>query len=203
VFLGGLDLTHLSTKQAPGFVRFRYSGATIPHTCQFGIKFSGVPTPGTEPNLETKSGGTVGFVAGVTDFIDLAFQSQFNADTTFGFADIYSVDPTTGLRTFIFTTNIDLVGSNVAENVPLVQGVFVFKTSAGKPLKVYVMEAVYAADARNIGVVPADERQDMLDYVLGDDNILYGTTDAWPIAFQTFTSKENDVLRRRSGFYNA
>jgi len=183
---------------APGFVKIRYSGITIPHTCKFHVKFSGTPVPGEEPNLETLSGGTVGFIAGVTDFVDLAFQSQFNADTTFGFADIYATDEDTGLSTFIYTMNLALVGSNAAENVPLVEGVWVFKSTAGKPVKIYTMEGVYAADARNIGVVPGDERQDMIDYILSDDNIVYGRTDAWPLAFQTFTSKENDVLRRRS-----
>lgn len=183
---------------APGIVKVRYSGITIPHTCTFHVKFSGTPVPGEEPNLETLGGGTVGFIAGVTDFVDLAYQSQFNADTTFGFADVYAIDEETGLRTFIFTMNLALTGSNAAENVPLVEGVWVFKSSAGKPVKIYTMEGVYAADVRNIGVVPADERQDMIDYILSDDNIVYGRTDAWPLAFQTFTSKENDVLRKRS-----
>jgi len=192
----------LSSKLAPGFVRLRYTGITIPHTQVIPIKFASVPTPGINPDLETSAGGSEDFLAAMTLYVGTALAPQFNADTGFGFADIYSVDAETGVRTFIYTATIPLEGTNVGANVALVEGVWVFKTTAGKPLKVYTMEAVYAADVRNIGTVPADARQDMIDYILSDDNIFYGRTDSWPLAFQTFTSKENDVLRKRSGFFN-
>jgi|SRR5688572_10463697 len=185
---------------APGIVRIRYSGITIPHTQQIHVKFAETPVPGVDPTLETAGGSPIGFVAGVTSFIDLCMQSQYNADTTFGFAEVYAIDQETGIRTFIYTTNINLVGSNAAENVPLVEGVWVFKSTVGKPIKIYEMEGVYFADSRNVGVVPPDERQDVIDYILSDDNIVYGRTDGWPLAFQTFTSKQNDVLRRLNGY---
>jgi len=187
---------------APGIARIRYSGITIPHTQQIHVKFAETPTPGVEPVLETAGGSPVGFVEGVTTFIDLCMQSQYNADTTFGFAEVYAIDEETGLRTFLYTTNINLTGSNAAENVPITEGIWVFKSTVGKPIKIYEMEGVYFADARNVGIVPADERQDVIDYILSPENIVYGRTDGWPLAFQTFTSKENDVLRRLNGFTN-
>jgi hypothetical protein len=187
---------------APGIVRIRYSGITIPHTQQIHVKFAETPTPGVEPVLETSGSAPINFVDGVTDFIDLCMQSQYNEDTTFGFAEVYAIDEETGLRTFLYTTNINLTGSNAAANVPITEGIWVFKSTVGKPIKIYEMEGVYSADARNVGIVPADERQDVIDYILSADNIVYGRTDGWPLAFQTFTSKENDVLRRLNGFTN-
>lgn len=190
----------LSSRLAPGFMRVRYSGSTQPHTQVIPINFAGTPVPGVDPTLLTTSGSEVLFTVGVLDYVDNVLAEQFASTTNFGFADVYAVDPVTGIRTFIYTTSIGEVGTNVAANVPLSEGVFVFKTTVGKPLKVYVMEAVYAPGARNIGSVPADARQIMLDYILGPTNLFYGRDDAWPLAFQTFTSKTNDTLRRRSGF---
>jgi len=190
----------LSSRLAPGFVRLRYSGETQPHNQIIPIKFAATPTPGVEPSLATSDESDVLFNTAIENYVTAALAGSFDVDTSFGFADIYSVSPTTGLRTFIFTHNLGEPGSAVTANVPLVEGVFVFKTTAGKPLKVYTMEGVYAADARSIGDVPNDGRQDMVDYILSGANIFYGRTDSWPLAFMSFTSKVNDVLRRRDGF---
>lgn len=188
----------LSSHLAPGFIRVRYSGATVPHNQTIPIKFVGTPTPGVLPDLSTSSGGTVDMETAVLAWL-LAFRECFAASTTFGFAECYAVDPTTGVRTFIWSMNTGgNAGLSVDPQVDLVEGVWVFKTTAGKPLKIYAMEGVFAADVRNIGTVPSDGRADVIAYVTGDDNIFYGRTDAWPLAFMTFTSKENDVLRRAS-----
>jgi hypothetical protein len=192
-------MTH---KYAPGYVKLRYSGAVQPHTQKFGIKFDGTPTPGVDPMLDTTGGTPVLFSTAIETFIDTAMAPQFATNTVFGFADIYAVDPDTGLQQFIYSVNTTNLGTNVAAQEPTVEGVFVFKSTVGKPIKIYVMEAVYGPDVRNIGAVPADARQDMLDYILSDDNIVYGATDAWPLVFSTFTSKVNDVLRRRQAFVN-
>lgn len=190
----------LSSKLAPGFIRLRYSGTVQPHTQVIPIKPASAMVPGVDPTLLTTSGGEVLFSAAILDYVDSVLAKQFDSTTNFGFADIYAVDPETGIRTFIYTVNIPEVGDSIETNVPLVEAVWVFKTTAGKPLKVYAMEGVYDANARNIGTVPADGRQDMVTYITGDDNIFYGRQDAWPLAFQTFTTKVNDVLRRRAGF---
>lgn len=187
----------LSSHLAPGFIRLRYSGATIPHNQIIPVKFSGTPSPGAEPNLETSDGGTVAMGLAMTTWLT-AFQDCFNADTVFGFAEAYAVDPDTGARSFLWSDNVNMVGSSADPQVPLVEGVFVFKTTAGKPLKIYTMEGVFARDVRNIGTVPADGRQAVVTYITSGDNIFYGRTDAWPLSFMTFTSKENDVMRRAS-----
>lgn len=190
----------LSSRLAPGFIRLRYSGSSQPHSQVIPINFASPPVPGVDPTLLTSSLAEVAFTDAILDYVDNVFANQFDSTTNFGFADIYAVDPTTGVRTFIYTTSIEEVGDSTGTNVALVEGVYVYKTTAGKPLKVYVMEGVYAANVRNIGSVPADGRQVMNTYILGPTNIFYGRQDAWPLAFQTFTSKVNDVLRRRSGF---
>lgn len=190
----------LSSKLAPGFIRLRYTGVTQPHNQIIPINFAGTPTQGVEPNLMQSGGGDIPFVLGVKNWVEFGLAPSFSTSTIFGFADIYAVNSVTGVRTFIYTTNIDDLGESVSPNIALVEGIFVFKTTAGKPLKVYTMEGVYNQDERSVGSVPADGREDLVEYILSTENIFYGRDDAWPLAFQTFTSKVNDALRRREGF---
>jgi hypothetical protein len=129
-----------------------------------------------------------------------AFAPQFATTTKFGAVDLYSVDPVTGVRTFVYAYNMNSIGSNVNPQIPFTEAVWVFKSTVGKPIKIYGMEAVYDSDQRNVGTVPADARQDMIDYMLSPDCIVYGRTDSYPLVFNTFTTKINDVLRANGGF---
>lgn len=190
----------LSSHLAPGFIRLTYSGTRLPHHQTIPINFAGVPTPGVSPEILPTSGVAIDWQVALLDFVDNTMAEQFASGTNFGIADIYAVDSVTGIRQFIYTMTIDEIGTNVAAQVPFSEGVFVFKSSVGKPIKVYVMEAVYGPGSRNVGSVPGDARQIMVTYITGPTNIFYGRTNAYPLAFATFTSKTNDVLRRNGGF---
>jgi len=190
----------LSSHLAPGFIRLTYSGEFLPHHMIVPINFASAPAQGVSPDLLTTDSSNVEFVTAL-GFLVGALAPSFNTATKFGLADIYAVDPVTGIRTFIYTTDVGSAGTDaVNANVNSSEGVFVFKSTVGRPVKLYIMEGTYEPNARNVGIVPAGPRQDLIDYVLSGDNIIYGRQDAYPLAFQTFTSKINDVLRRRQGF---
>lgn len=188
----------LSSHLAPGFIRFRYTGSVVPHNQIIPIKPASPMTPGVDPVLLTSGATEIPFTTAIQNYWDVAFSDSFNAVTIPGFAEIYAVDPDTGIRQFIYATVVTGPGTAVADRVPHVEGVWVFKTTAGRPLKVYAMEGVYGPDVRNIGTTPAGGRTSLREYIVSSDNIFYGRTDAWPLAFMSFTSKENDVLRRRA-----
>lgn len=190
----------LSSKLAPGFIRLTYSGLFLPHHQIIPINFADPPTPGVNPSLMPSGGTPVDFVTAIDNYVDTALNLQFNETTKFGLADIYKVDPTTGIRTFIYTTGLGRLGEAVPVNVANAQAVWVFKSTVGKPVKVTLMESIWTIGSRNVGTVPADARQDMINYIVSPDNIFYGRTNAYPLAFSTFTTKENDVLRERNGF---
>lgn len=191
----------LSSHLAPGFIRLTYEGTVKPHHQIIPIKFAVAhPTQGIEPELLTSNDTPVNFTDALNTYVSTALVKVLAAGVRVGAADIYWVDDETGVREFIYTANAADEGENINPTQPFVESVWVFKSFVGKPIKVYVMEAVFEADSRNVGSVPADARQDMLDYVLSDDNIFYGRTNAFPLAFSTFTSKVNDVLRRNGGF---
>ena len=185
---------------SPGFIRFAYEGTRNPHHQIIPINFDGTPTPGVSPSILPTSDVPVSWLVGLGNYLTDAFLPQYPPTVSVGAADIYAVDSVTGVRQFIYTANVGGVGTSVEAVVPFTQAVWVFKSTVGKPIKVYCMESTYAPDARNVGTVPADGRQDMVDYILSADNIFYGQTNAYPLAFQTFTSKINDVLRRNGGF---
>jgi len=188
----------LSSHLAPGFVRLRYTGVQVPHNQIIPIKPAAPMVPGVEPSFETTSGGEVLFSVAVQSWWTSAFSFAFADGTVPGFAEVYAVDPDTGIRTFIYAVLLTGTGGSEDPQVALVEGVWSFKTTAGKPLKVYAMEGVFTPDVRNIGTVPDEARQKVIDFILGDDNFFYGRFDAWPLVFISFTSKENDVLRRRA-----
>lgn len=190
----------LSSHLAPGFVRVTYSGTRNPHHQIIPINFAGDPTPGVSPEVLPTGGTPIDLGGALLLYAADAMCKQFPSTVRIGAADAYSVDPDTGVRTFIYTYDLATIGVNVGTQVAFTEGVWMFKSTVGKPIKVYLMESVYAADVRNVGSVPADARQDMLDYILSADNIFYGRTDAYPLGFMTFTSKINDVLRRNGGF---
>jgi hypothetical protein len=160
----------------------------------------GEPVPGEDADLMTDDGGTVTFSDAVNDWLAQAFLGQFENTVSTGAAELYAVDPETGVRTFLYAYNASGEGDNIGTTVPFVESVFVFKTLGGHPLKIYLMEAVYEADARNVGTVPADARQDVIDYVINGDNWICGHDATFPLVFKSFTSKVNDVLRKRGGF---
>lgn len=190
----------LSSHLAPGFGRLTYSGTRNPHHAIIPINFAGVPTPGVSPELMTSGGTPIDAGGAFVLYCTTAFAPQFATTTKFGAVDLYSVDAVTGARTFIYAYNMNSIGSNVNPQIPFVGGAFVFKSTVGKPVKILCMEGVYDSDQRNVGTVPADARQDMLDYILGSDNIVYGRYDAYPLVFNTFTTKVYDVLRANGGF---
>jgi hypothetical protein len=164
------------------------------------INFSATPSPGVPPDLKVSDGTDQLWSDALDNFITAALATNFPTTTKFGLADIYSVDPTTGVRTFIYTHNAAAIGTSIATQVPNTQAVWWFKTDNGGKLKITLMESVYAADVRNVGTVPADARQDIIDYALSAVNIHYGRKNAYPLAFMSFVSKVNDVLRKRQGF---
>jgi hypothetical protein len=190
----------LSSHLAPMFARLTYSGSRNPHHQIICLNPAGDPTPGVSPELLPTGGTPIDAGGALLLYVTQALAPQYPAAVRFGAVDLYSVDPDTGVRTFIFAYNMDTIGTNINPVIPFTESVFVFKSTVGKPIKVYCMESVYDSDQRNVGIVPADARQDMLDYVLSADNILYGQTNAYPLVFNTFTSKINDVLRRNGGF---
>jgi len=190
----------LSSHLAPGFARLTYSGTRNPHHMIIPVNFAGVPTPGVSPELMNQGGTPIDAGGALVLYVTTAVAPQFNMATKFGAVDLYSVDADTGVRTFVYAYNMNSVGSNVNPQVPFTEAVWVFKSTVGKPIKVYAMEAVYDADQRNVGTVPADARQDMIDYILSADCIVYGRYNAYPLVFNTFTTKINDVLRANGGF---
>lgn len=190
----------LSSHLAPGFIRLTYEGTRLPHHEIIPINFADEPEPGVIPTLAPTGGTPIPFIAAIDNYCELALAPNLAVGVRIGMADIYAVDQLTGIRTFIYTHSVNQEGTNVNPTKPFTESVWVFKSSVGKPIKVYIMESVYAADQRNVGSVPADARQDMIDYILSPGNVFYGRTNAYPLAFATFTSKINDVLRRNGGF---
>jgi hypothetical protein len=184
---------------APAFIRQTYSGTGIPHHAYWPVQPAEVMTPGVNPQLFQADGGDTDFQTAMLAWLDV-YAANFAPETTFGICEIYSVDALTGVSTFIdaFTTNV--VGTSADEQVPLVQGQFILKCTSGKPLRIFTMEGVYAANAYNPGTPITGARADTVAFLLSGDNVIWGRSNSYPHAYVSFISKVNDKLRRRQGF---
>lgn len=193
----------LSSALAPGFIRLTVQTNNHLHHQIIPVNFDNPnPSPGVSPELLTTDETAIDFLTAINAWA-VVLAAQITSDDKIGLADVYKVDATSGERTFLYATDVAMVGTNTGATVPFVQAVWTFKCTSGKPLKVYVMESVYDADVRNVGSVPADARGDVLDYILAPSgNIFYGRSNAYPISFIAFTTKENDILRRNGALQN-
>jgi len=189
----------LSSALAPGFLRITYSGAILPHHMVIPVLPDVPPVPGAEPSFNTSSDSSKSMTDALGDIMD-ALEGSFADSTTFGLAEFYAVDPTSGVREFVYAIDINRAGTSTDPQIALVRATMQFKTSAGYPLKITMMEGVYEPNARNVGRVPVGPRQVLKEYVLSGDNVWYGRHNAYPLAFVSFTSKTDDKLRKLGGF---
>lgn len=182
-----------------GFVRITYSGATIPHHAIIPINFAGTPTPGVEPTLSTRSGGTKTVTAGVSEYVTELAKS-FGDETIFGLAECYLVDFDDEERHFIYAWTVALNGSSVNGNVPLAMYTMTFKTIQGGILRVVAMESTLTV---NQVVDPPFSSftflADLSTYVVSDDSIVIGRDNAYAFAPIRVKSKTSDALRKAGG----
>lgn len=186
------------TSLAPGFVRVTYDGTLFPHHTVIPVKFDGIPTPGSEPNILLKDGSSVPVSTAIAAMFDL-IKPFFHTGTNFGNAEVHTVDATTGLDRFIWTWNVGKVGTASGTNFPTVQVVMSFKTSVGSQYKLYMMEPNNAANFR---VLPPYANAAILalsDYIVSGSSPVYGRQNAYPLAPVSFITKSNDKLRKQQG----
>jgi hypothetical protein len=162
------------------------------------VKFSGTPTPGTEPDLVLKDSSTLGAVAAIGALFNL-IKPLYHTGTNFGLAEAHTVDATTGEDQFIYAWNQAIVGTSSAANVPTAQCVLNFKTNLGGAYKLYMMENTQPTDFK---VYPPYANALFLaisDFVTGDSSPVYGRGNAYPFVPVSALTKTNDKLRQQQG----
>lgn len=188
----------MDTALAPGYARVTYDGVLFPHHMMIPVNYDGTPTPGVEPDLLTKDGSSIAGVAGVTGFLT-PMLPNWNTGTNFGLVEFHTVDDITGADAFIYAANLGLTGGAVSANIPTSEGILTFKLATGGLYRLYWMEGAVAANQRVLPPFAAGYLEDASDYIVSDDSIVYGRSNAYPFAPISFITKYNDKLRKQQG----
>jgi len=186
------------TSLAPGYVRVTYDGVLFPHHMTIPVNFSGTPTPGVMPDLILKDASTDDVESAIGALIAVILPFYTSA-IHFGLAEAHTVDATTGEDQFIWSWNLNAVGSTTGSQVATEQLVFVFKTSVGSLYKLYLMESVIPANEKQLPPFVDAAFSTLSDFVVGDTSPCYGRQNAYPFTPISWLSKYNDKLRKQQG----
>lgn len=188
----------MDTSLAPGYVRITYDGSLFPHHMTIPVNPDGTPTPGVEPDILLKGASSLGVEAAIAAFITVTLPF-FKSTTGFGLAEMHTVDPTSGLDTFIWAWDVGLSGSGSGTNVPTGQTVFSFKTVAGGAYRLYLLEGLNAPNQKMLPPYPAGIEKTLSDFVIGSTSPVYGRGNSYPLVPVSDVTKLNDKLRRQQG----
>lgn len=189
----------MDTRLSEGFIRQTYKGDSGVHHSIFPINFSGTPTPGTEPILSQKDGTTVSAITGYADFLS-HWLKAFDADTLFGLAEAYAVDPETGEGTFIFGWDVADNGAAAGSSVTLAQATFTYKTIGGGLVKLVAMEGIFGVNQKLVAPFAVDSvAAELAAYMSSGDAIIIGRDNTYAFAPISLTVKTSDALRKRVG----
>lgn len=188
----------MPTSLAPGYARATYTGSSFPHHMLIPLNYDGIPTPGIEPDILTKGGGTVAAATAMGALFD-EFLPLFASSTHFGLCEFHTVDPTTGEDQFIFGFNLGGVGSNVGTRVPMAQFVMTFKTTNGSLYRLYLMETIVTVNRKEIPPFSDALYTNVANYIIGSDSPVYGRGNNYPFGAVSWLSKTNDKLRKQAG----
>lgn len=186
------------TSLAPGFARVTYSGVRFPHHMTIPVKYSGTPVPGTEPTLANKGGSTTAGLAAMLTFFT-TLQPLFKTTVKFGLVEFHTIDPTTGLDTFIWAGDINLAGTDTGTQQAMEQSVFTFKTVGGTLYRLYLMETNENPNLKIYPPFTSAIDNDIVDYVTGAASVIYGRGNFFPFAVISKVTKTNDKLRKQAG----
>ncbi len=188
----------MPTSLAPGYVRVTYDGVLFPHHMTIPVKFSGTPTPGTEPDLILKDASTDGVESAIAALMAV-IQPFLKTTVHIGLAEAHTVDDTTGEDAFIYAWNVGLLGTSSAATVAMSQVVFSFKTAIGTPYKLYIMEGTQPVNIRQLPPYTETIYDNASDFVIGATSPCYGRGNSFPFVPVSVINKTNDKLRKQQG----
>lgn len=186
------------TSLAPGYIRLTYSGVLFPHHMTIPINFDGTPTPGEQPNLILKDLSVVPMNTAMTAFVNV-LKPFYAAATHFGLMEAHAVDPVTGADQFIFSDDIDQIGTSLGTANPCVQVVLTYKLRTGGLYRLFMMEAEAAANVKAFPPMSETRVANLNTYITGDTSLIYGRTNQYPFTVVSYVSKFNDKLRKQQG----
>lgn len=182
---------------APSWVVLKYTSNGHQHKALLPTGYAAAPTPGVEPDIIDRIGGSNPATTKVTEYVNL-IKAFFNTGSTFDSFECYHQSSPTSAPLFIFAAPLGINGTSATAPVAAGEGIFTFKTAAPGGLKLYLMEGVLTPNFKEVAPYsPGSPERALNTYILSNDNWITGRNNLQPLVGLFMTSKMNDHLRRR------
>jgi hypothetical protein len=182
----------------PGFIKLKYTGASLTHYQILPVKVSGTPVVGVEPVFTMKGGGTANMTAALTSYLTLQ-KAEVPNTVTFVSADYWDINSVGADPVWIFTLPLTIVGTNATATDQLKQRVISFRSSLGGGAFNYLLQiptnvAVNARQNFPTSNAPANATS---GWLTGATSIVIARDGGWLVVPNWYTTKYNDAARKK------
>lgn len=181
----------------PGWIVLKYTSNAHAHKAILPCTFDGAPSPGLEPDLQKRVGGSIAATAAVSAYCNVAKVFLKTTDTFTAYEVYYKPTPTSA-TVFIYSATLSVAGTSGGARAACGESVITFKTPEAGGLKLYLMEGSWTENVKTpLPVATGDPVRDYTDYITGDDDWIVGRNNNFPLVPLFWTTKLNDHLRRK------
>lgn len=186
---------------SPGFVKIRYQYATRPHTMTLPVLPDVTPVVGVEPIFKNKGGGTADMDTAIGMLLTV-LRPFFFTDMDLQSAEFWSQPTADSDPVWIYNLPIAMAGTGTGATAQIKQGCMTFRTGAGGIYKMFFMEPATSATSVVLTAYPfpAGALTNMANFLTGNTGWIVGRDGAFPAVGITYTTKDNDKLRKKVYF---
>jgi hypothetical protein len=180
----------------PGFVILKYATPFLAHKMTFQVSPNGVVTPGSEPNFNLNAGSFTDMSTCV-DALIVKMKALVNADTEFIDATYWDKPTSEDDPLWIYTYQIGVTGTNIADNIETCEQVWTWRTARGHFYRNYIMGVPDLPDLTFHVADLVDPKLAYYTYFGGGGNWILGRDNTPPVSLVSMHTKTNDKLRRQ------
>lgn len=180
---------------SPAFLRLEYFRGTVRHQMIIPVVLTPGFTPGDEPSLELKGGGSGTFSTMITNFVNV-IKATFHTTVVFSQCEAWSKPTPTSDPIYIYTHPLNIAGTSGTAALVAGQYVLSHRSAAGGIHRLYLMEASVVA---NVVVNPplTGNADAISDFMVASTSFFVARDGGYLVAPTRAISKVNDALRKR------
>jgi hypothetical protein len=184
---------------SPMFAILTYSGNSGIHKQTIPLIPSTTPVPGTEPELDQKSGSLYPAGDFVTDYMAV-MRPFFHTGVEFQTVDFWSKPTPTSDPIWIYTVPIGLAGTSGTNQITASQTTITFRSNAGGIYRWVGLDTNIALNTLNPYPFGSPTQSALAAYIVSNGSCIHARDNAPLVVPIRLLTKTNDALRKR--FYN-
>lgn len=183
---------------APGFIKIKYTGATLTHFQILPVVPSGTLTPGNLPTVVQKNSTNVTMNIAIDAYIAI-LKAEVPNTVTFVEAELWSKPTPASNPIWIYTHPLGVVGTNATATDQLKQRVMSYRTSLGGGGFNYLLQIPtnVAVNARQNFPSSNTPANNTMAWLMGATSVVVGRDGGYPVVGNWYTTKYNDAARKK------